>query len=122
TPQYQGLEELYQRYRERGFAVLAFPCNQFGQQEPGSAADIAMFCSSRFQVSFPIFDKVEVNGPNTDPLFAFLKKAAPGLLGTSAIKWNFTKFLVDREGRVRRRFAPITPPESISSEIERLLG
>jgi glutathione peroxidase len=122
TPQYQGLEELYQRYRERGFAVLAFPCNQFGQQEPGSAADIAAFCSTRFQVSFPMFDKVDVNGPNTDPLFAFLKEAAPGLLGTSAIKWNFTKFLVDREGRVRRRFAPITPPESIRRAIERLLG
>ena len=122
TPQYQGLEALYQRYRERGFAVLAFPCNQFGQQEPGSADDISSFCSTRFQVSFPLFDKVEVNGPNADPLFAFLKKAAPGLLGTSAIKWNFTKFLVDREGRVRRRFAPFTAPESISRAIERLLG
>ncbi|MDO8298074.1 MAG: glutathione peroxidase [Lacisediminimonas sp.] len=121
TPQYQGLEELYQRYRERGFAVLAFPCNQFGQQEPGSAADIAMFCSSRFQVSFPIFDKVEVNGPNTDPLFAFLKKAAPGLLGTSAIKWNFTKFLVDREGKVVARYASAHTPQDMAGDIENLL-
>ncbi len=122
TPQYQGLEELYQRYRARGFAVLAFPCNQFGQQEPGSAEDIATFCSSRYQVSFPLFDKVEVNGPNTDPLFAFLKAGAPGLLGTRAIKWNFTKFLVDREGRVRGRFAPFTTPAAISRSIEKLLG
>ncbi|WP_151449088.1 glutathione peroxidase [Lacisediminimonas profundi] len=121
TPQYRDLEELYQRYRERGLVVLAFPCNQFGQQEPGSAADIAQFCSTRFALSFPLFDKLDVNGPQAHPLFTFLKEAAPGILGSTAIKWNFTKFLVDRNGKVQERFAPIVPPNRMIPSIERLL-
>ncbi len=121
TPQYQGLEALYRAYKDRGFSVLAFPCNQFGAQEPGDAAEIASFCSLTYDVTFPIFPKVEVNGPGAAPLFEHLKAAAPGLLGSQAIKWNFTKFLVDRSGAVVKRFAPTTTPETISPEIERLL-
>ena len=121
TPQYAGLEALQRRYGPRGFQVLAFPCNQFGRQEPGDAAEIANFCTTKYDVTFPVFAKVEVNGAGADPLFRFLKHAAPGALGTEAVKWNFTKFLVDREGRVVARYAPATAPEKLAGEIERLL-
>jgi glutathione peroxidase len=121
TPQYAGLEALHRAYGDRGFAVLGFPCNQFGGQEPGDGAQIAQFCSLNYGVSFPMFAKVEVNGPHAHPLFQFLKSERPGLLGTQRIKWNFTKFLVDRTGAVRRRFAPHTKPERIGPAIEALL-
>jgi glutathione peroxidase len=121
TPQYAGLEALWRRHRERGFAVLAFPCNQFGAQEPGDAAAIASFCSLSYDVSFPIYGKVDVNGDSAAPLYRWLKAAAPGVLGTSAIKWNFTKFLVDRRGEVVGRFAPTTKPEALAADIARLL-
>ncbi|MGL4313434.1 MAG: glutathione peroxidase [Sphingomonas sp.] len=121
TPQYAGLEALHRKYADRGFEVLAFPCNQFGAQEPGDAAEIAQFCTVNYDVTFPVFSKVEVNGPNADPLFAALKKAAPGLMGTQAIKWNFTKFLVDRHGKVLRRYAPNVTPASLEKDIEDLL-
>jgi len=121
TPQYAGLEKLHEDLGPRGLAVLGFPCNQFGAQEPGDAAEIADFCSLTYDVAFPMFAKIEVNGPGTHPLFAYLKQAAKGLLGSEAIKWNFTKFLVDRSGKVVARFAPATKPEAIRSEIERLL-
>ncbi|MCI0754519.1 glutathione peroxidase [Teichococcus vastitatis] len=121
TPQYAGLEALQRKFGARGFSVLAFPCNQFGQQEPGDDASIAGFCSTRFDTSFPLFAKVEVNGANAHPLFRQLKQAAPGVLGSEGIKWNFTKFLVDREGRVVRRFAPATKPEAIEDAIAALL-
>lgn len=121
TPQYAGLEALQRKYRDRGFSVLAFPCNQFGAQEPGDATEIASFCTLNYDTSFPIYAKIEVNGPGAAPLFEHLKAAAPGLLGSQAIKWNFTKFLVDRSGAVVKRFAPTTTPEAISPEIERLL-
>jgi len=121
TPQYAGLEDLQQAYADRGFRVLGFPCNQFGSQEPGSAEEIAAFCSTRFDVSFPMFAKVEVNGKATHPLYAFLKAAAPGALGTQAIKWNFTKFLVGRDGRVIDRFAPATRPQELRGSIEAAL-
>lgn len=121
TPQYEGLEALYRTYGDRGFAVLAFPCNQFGAQEPGDAAEIASFCSLTYDVTFPVFAKVDVNGDATAPLFRHLKKEAPGVLGTQAIKWNFTKFLIDRAGRVVGRYAPTTRPEDLAAEIEALL-
>jgi glutathione peroxidase len=121
TPQYDGLEELHRRFGPRGFEVLAFPCNQFGGQEPGSAEEIATFCSTTFDVTFPIFRKVDVNGPAADPLFEQLKADAPGLLGSKAIKWNFTKFLVGRDGRPVRRYAPQTKPEDLAADIEALL-
>jgi len=121
TPQYQGLEALYRRYAGRGFAVLGFPCNQFGHQEPGDAAEIASFCSLNYDVTFPVFAKIEVNGAGADPLFDALKREAPGLLGSKAIKWNFTKFLVDRSGRVGARYAPTTRPDEIAADIEKLL-
>ena len=121
TPQYDGLEALQKRYADRGFAVLGFPCNQFGAQEPGTEADIETFCRTSFGVDFPMFAKVDVNGGGTHPLYAALKKAAPGLLGSQAIKWNFTKFLIDRQGEVLERFAPATKPEAIASSIEALL-
>lgn len=121
TPQYQGLEALWQRYRDRGFVVLGFPCNQFGNQEPGGADEITAFCQRNYGVSFPMFAKVEVNGPGAHPLFRDLKEAAPGVLGTRAIKWNFTKFLLDREGRVVGRFGPSTTPGSLAGRIEALL-
>lgn len=121
TPQYAGLEALRRRFHPRGFEILGFPCDQFGHQEPGDAAEIANFCTTRFDVTFPMFAKIEVNGANAHPLFAYLKAAAPGLLGTSAIKWNFTKFLIDRQGQVVRRYAPTTKPEAIAADIERLL-
>jgi glutathione peroxidase len=122
TPQYKGLEELYQRFRDRGLVVLGFPCNQFGAQEPGAEAEIAEFCQVNYGVSFPMFAKVDVNGDGADPLFKWLKERAPGLLGSKDIKWNFTKFLVDRNGGVTERFAPTLVPKDMSSEIEALLG
>ena len=121
TPQYEGLEALYRRYAERGFEVLGFPCNQFGHQEPGDAAEIASFCSLTYDVTFPLFAKIDVNGDGADPLYAELKRQAPGLLGSKAIKWNFTKFLVDRTGKVVARYAPTTKPEEIAADIEKLL-
>jgi glutathione peroxidase len=121
TPQYEGLEALQQRFGARGFAVLGFPCNQFGAQEPGDAAEIASFCTTRYAVSFPMFAKIEVNGADAHPLFKALKAAAPGLLGSEAIKWNFTKFLVGRDGRVVERFAPTSTPASLADQIEALL-
>ena len=121
TPQYAGLEALYRKYKDRGFEVLGFPCNQFGSQEPGNAEEIASFCSLTYDVTFPVFAKIEVNGPAADPLYEWLKKAAPGLMGLSSIKWNFTKFLVDRSGKVVRRYAPTTKPDDIEADIEKLL-
>jgi glutathione peroxidase len=121
TPQYTGLEELHRRYGNRGFEVLGFPCNQFGAQEPGDAAEIANFCSLTYDVTFPVFGKVDVNGVDAAPLYRWLKKEAPGLFGTEGIKWNFTKFLIDREGNVVERYAPQTKPEDIAADIERLL-
>lgn len=121
TPQYEGLEALYRQYGPRGFAVLGFPCNQFRAQEPGDAAEIARFCSLTYDVTFPLFAKVDVNGDDAAPLFRHLKREAPGVLGSKAIKWNFTKFLVDRDGKVVDRFAPTTKPEAIAKDIEALL-
>jgi len=121
TPQYAGLEALHRKFGDRGFEVLGFPCNQFGAQEPGDAAEIAQFCSVSYDVTFPVFAKIDVNGPNTDPLYDALKKAAPGLMGTKSIKWNFTKFLVDRQGKVVRRYAPNVPPEALEADIVALL-
>lgn len=122
TPQYKGLEEVYRQFRERGVEVLGFPCNQFGKQEPGGEAEIGAFCEKNYGVSFPLFAKIEVNGPASHPLFRHLKQEAPGLLGTQRIKWNFTKFLVSRDGQVIRRYAPQTKPEAIVADIEQLLG
>lgn len=121
TPQYAALESLYQRYRERGLVVLGFPCNQFGAQEPGSAEQIGEFCQRNYGVNFPMFDKIEVNGAGAHPLYRWLKQAAPGLLGSQRIKWNFTKFLVDGAGNVRGRYAPITKPDQLAATIEQLL-
>ncbi|MEH3105365.1 MAG: glutathione peroxidase [Sphingomonas phyllosphaerae] len=121
TPQYEGLEALHRRFADRGFAVLGFPCNQFGAQEPGDAAEIATFCSLTYDVTFPVFAKIDVNGAHAAPLFERLKVEAPGVLGTRAVKWNFTKFLVDRDGKVVRRYAPTTKPEEITADIEALL-
>ena len=121
TPQYKGLEDLYMRYRQRDFEVLGFPCNQFGAQEPGEADEIASFCQKNYGVAFPMFAKIEVNGAHAHPLYQHLKKAAPGLLGSEGIKWNFTKFLVNRQGEVIERYASATAPESIAKDIEALL-
>src|SRR5262249_36586679 len=121
TPQYKGLEALYEKYAPRGLAVLGFPCNQFGAQEPGSEEEIAAFCERNYGVTFPLFSKIDVNGARTEPLFAYLKKERPGLLGSEAIKWNFTKFLVDRDGNVVERYAPNTEPKEIAGAIESLL-
>jgi glutathione peroxidase len=121
TPQYEGLEELWRRYKERGLAVLAFPCNQFGHQEPGNAEEISGFCSLTYDVTFPIFGKIDVNGDDAAPLYRHLKEEAPGILGSQAIKWNFTKFLVDRAGKVVKRYAPTTKPADIAKDIEKLL-
>lgn len=121
TPQYTGLEGLYRKYKERGLEILGFPCNQFGAQEPGDEQEIEKFCKLNYDVSFPLFAKVNVNGGETAPIFEFLKSSQPGILGTEAIKWNFTKFLVDRSGKVVARFAPNTKPEDLEKEIEKLL-
>ena len=121
TPQYAGLEALYQRYKDHGLVVLGFPCNQFGAQEPGSAEEIATFCEKNYGVSFPMFARIEVNGDNAHPLFQHLKKSARGVLGSEGIKWNFTKFLIDRDGNVIDRYAPATAPEAIAKDIEALL-
>jgi glutathione peroxidase len=121
TPQYEGLEALYRQYAPKGFAVLGFPCNQFGSQEPGNADEIAKFCALTYDVTFPMFDKIDVNGAHAHPLYEYLKTEQKGILGTEPIKWNFTKFLVDREGQVIGRFAPTTKPSEISPEIEKLL-
>ena len=121
TPQYAGLEKLWRKYGERGFEVIAFPCNQFGNQEPGTADEIESFCKINFGLSFPLMAKIDVNGSNADPLFEWLKEQAPGVLGTRAVKWNFTKFLIDREGKVVRRYAPTDKPEKLERDIEALL-
>jgi len=121
TPQYKGLQETYERLNPKGLEILAFPCNQFGEQEPGSDEEIKNFCERTFQTTFPIFSKLEVNGPNTDPLYSHLKKEAKGLLGLADIKWNFTKFLVDKNGKVIKRYAPITKPEDIEKDIVELI-
>jgi len=121
TPQYRALERLQETYADRGFSVLAFPCNQFGGQEPGSESEIAAFCERTYGVTFPLFAKVNVNGPAAHPLFQWLKAQAPGFLGTRAIKWNFTKFLIDRSGRPVARHAPMTRPEVLAATIEQLL-
>ncbi len=121
TPQYEGLEKLYRDDRERGLVVLGFPCDQFGHQEPGDADEIKNFCSLNYDVTFPMFAKIEVNGANTHPLYKLLKKEAKGLLGSEAIKWNFTKFLVDKSGKVVRRYAPTDAPASIGKDIEAML-
>ena len=121
TPQYEGLEALQKRYRDKGFTVLGFPCNQFGAQEPGDAEEIANFCKLTYDVDFPIFAKIDVNGDDAAPIYQYLKDEAPGLLGSKAIKWNFTKFLVDRGGKVVKRYAPQTKPEELTRDIEALL-
>jgi glutathione peroxidase len=121
TPQYTGLEALYRKYKGRGFAVLGFPCDQFGHQEPGNEEEIRSFCSLKYDVTFPMFAKLDVNGEMTHPLYRHLKKAAPGLLGTESIKWNFTKFLVDGSGEVVTRYAPNDTPESLGKDVEKLL-
>jgi glutathione peroxidase len=121
TPQYKGLEALYRKYRDKGLEVLGFPCNQFGSQEPGNEQEIATFCETNYDVTFPMFSKVDVNGDAAAPVYRYLKSAKPGLLGTEAIKWNFTKFLVDRAGNVVARFAPNDTPESIEPQVARAL-
>jgi glutathione peroxidase len=121
TPQYEGLETLYEKYKDKGLAILGFPCNQFGRQEPGSESDIAEFCQLNYGVSFPMFSKVDVNGDDADPLFKYLKKSQKGLLGSEKIKWNFTKFLVNRDGKVIARFAPTVKPKDLAGDIEKLL-
>jgi len=121
TPQYAGLEALWQKYRDRGFEVIAFPCNQFGGQEPGSAEEIASFCEVNFGLSFPLMGKVDVNGDDAAPIWTWLKREAPGLLGSKSVKWNFTKFLIGRDGKVVRRYAPTDKPESLEKDIEALL-
>jgi len=121
TPQYEGLQKLYTQLSTQGFEVLAFPCNQFKKQESGTNAEIQQFCDLRFNIKFPLFDKIEVNGDNAHPLFTYLKQQAPGILGSKSIKWNFTKFLVNRQGEVIKRYAPTTKPEDITADIEKLL-
>jgi glutathione peroxidase len=121
TPQFAGLEDLYQKYKDQGLVILGFPCNQFGRQDPGSNDEIQEFCQLNYGVSFPMFGKIEVNGSATDPLYKHLKKSAPGALGTERIKWNFTKFLVNRDGKVVGRYAPTTKPEELEADIEALL-
>ncbi|HJU08160.1 MAG TPA: glutathione peroxidase [Rhodanobacteraceae bacterium] len=121
TPQYEGLEALYRTNKDHGFVVLGFPCDQFGHQEPGSAEEIRNFCSLEYDVSFPLFEKIEVNGANAHPLYKYLKHEAPGMLGSEAIKWNFTKFLIDREGKVVRRYAPTDTPEKIGKDLSEVL-
>jgi len=121
TPQYKGLEALYEKLKDKGLVVLGFPCDQFGHQEPGDEAEIKNFCSLNYDVQFPLFAKIDVNGANTDPLYKYLKHEAKGLLGSESIKWNFTKFLVDKNGKVVKRYAPTDTPESIEKEIAAVL-
>ena len=121
TSQYAGLEALYRRYRDKGFTILGFPCDQFGHQEPGSEEEIQSFCSLTYDVTFPLFTKIEVNGSAAHPLYQYLKKAQPGLLGSEAIKWNFTKFLVNREGQVLKRYAPTDTPEKIEDDLKGMI-
>jgi glutathione peroxidase len=121
TPQYAGLEALYRKHKDAGFTVLGFPCNQFGGQEPGEAGEIGAFCSLTYDVSFPIMEKIEVNGANPHPLYAFLKHEKKGVLGSEGIKWNFTKFLIDRSGQVVKRYAPTVKPEDLEDDVEKLL-
>lgn len=121
TPQYKGLEALYRKYKEQGLAILGFPCDQFGHQEPGDENEIKNFCSLSYDVSFPLFAKIEVNGANAHPLYQYLKSEAPGVLGSESIKWNFTKFLVDKTGKVVKRYGSVDTPESIEKDILRLL-
>jgi len=122
TPQYEGLESLYKQFKDKGFEVLGFPCNQFLGQEPGSEEEIQNFCTKKFQVSFPMFSKVDVNGPDADPLYQFLRQEAKGLMGSTQVKWNFTKFLVDKKGNVVKRFATATKPEAMVGDIKALLN
>ena len=122
TPQYKGLEALYRQFAPKGLVVLGFPCDQFGHQEPGNEAEIAKFCSTKYDVTFPMFAKIEVNGDGAHPLYRFLKGEKPGLLGTEAIKWNFTKFLVDAKGNVTKRYAPNDTPEQIAKDLEKSLA
>ena len=121
TPQYEGLEALYKKFKDRGLVILGFPCNQFGAQEPGTESEIARFCEVEYSVTFPMFGKIDVNGANVAPLYKFLKSEAPGLLGTEGIKWNFTKFLIDKSGKVVKRYAPTDAPVSMEADIEALL-
>ncbi len=121
TPQYEGLNDLHLKFKDKNFFVLGFPCNQFGKQEPGTNEEIQEFCSVNFQIEFPVFAKIDVNGPTADPLYKYLCETKPGLLGSKNIKWNFTKFLVDQKGNVVSRFAPNTKPEDIEKEIEALI-
>ncbi|MEM1152757.1 MAG: glutathione peroxidase [Pseudomonadota bacterium] len=122
TPQFEGLEEMYETYKDDGFEILGFPCNQFGKQDPGSNDEIMEFCQLNYGVSFPMFGKIEVNGGSADPLYKFLKKEAPGALGTERIKWNFTKFLIDTEGNVVKRYAPTDTPKAIAKDVVKLLA
>jgi len=121
TPQYKGLEKLQKNFADRGFSVIGFPCNQFGKQEPGDSEAIQSFCDLTYQTSFPLFKKIEVNGDNSAPIYQFMKSQAPGILGSHGIKWNFTKFLINRDGQVVKRFAPKDKPESLTQQIEELL-
>ncbi len=121
TPQYKGLEELYKKFENQGFTILGFPCNQFGSQEPGSNADIQEFCSLNYGVSFPVLDKVEVNGDNVAPVYKWLKESAPGFLGTEMIKWNFTKFLIGKDGQIIKRYSPQEEPLNIADDIQKAL-
>jgi glutathione peroxidase len=121
TPQYAGLEQLHRKYKDRGFAVLGFPCDQFGHQEPGDETEIKQFCTTKYDVSFPMFAKIEVNGVRAHPLYQFLKRARPGVLGTERIKWNFTKFLIDRQGHVVQRYAPTDTPAAIEKDLAHVL-
>lgn len=122
TPQFEGLEKLFEKFKDKNFSILGFPCNQFREQDPGNNSEIAEFCQMNYGVQFPMFAKIDVNGPTTHPLFQYLKKAAPGIFGSESIKWNFTKFLVDRSGNVIARFAPATKPEKIEKAIIAALG
>ncbi|MBO1255530.1 glutathione peroxidase [Alteromonas sp. 5E99-2] len=122
TPQYEGLEKMYNHYKEAPFSILAFPCNQFGNQEPNENQEIANFCTAKFRVSFPLFAKIEVNGKNAHPLYTHLKSGAPGVLGSERIKWNFTKFLVNKQGKVIKRFAPATQPNRLYQDIDTVLN
>ena len=122
TPQYEGLEKIYEKYKDKGFLVLGFPCNQFGTQEPGNEAEIKSFCDLNFGVKFPLFSKIDVNGENTHPLYGYLKKELPGVLGSEGIKWNFTKFLVNRQGKPIKRYASTEKPEDLEKDIEGLLA